>query len=318
MCRAAGQRVVALALALAFLTGGCASIPQEVRLPPHAARSIELEATPFFPQERYQCGPAALATVLRASGVEVSLDALIDRVYLPGRRGSLGVELMAAVRESGRLAYALSGTLEDVVAELVAGRPVLVFQNLGVAWIPRWHYAVIIGYDAERDHVLLRSGVDRRRSTPATVFLRTWQRAGFWSMVALRPGDMPARPDRARYFRAAAGLETAGRPGDARLAWRAALDEWPLSSVPPFALGNISLGNGENDDAVRWYRRSIALDGEHWMAHNNLAFGLAALGRQEEARRTLRDALARAADDPVARSVLESSLEELEAAASDT
>ena len=306
-----------MSLALAVLASGCASIPEEVWLPPQAARSIELGATPFFPQQRYQCGPAALATVLQASGVEVSLDALIDRVYLPGRRGSLGVELMAAVRESGRLAYVLSGTLEDVVAELAAGRPVLVFQNLGVSWIPRWHYAVVIGYDADRDHVLLRSGVDRRRSTPATLFLRTWQRAGFWSMVALKPGDLPARPERSRYFRAAAGLETAGRPNDARQAWHAALDHWPQSSVPPFALGNIALGKGDNDDAVRWYRRSIALDPEHWMAHNNLAFGLAALGRRQEARQTLQDALTQVSDDPVVRSVLESSLEEIAAAASD-
>lgn len=318
MGRAARPRLAAVALLLAALSGGCASLPDEVQLPRHAARTIELDSTPFFPQERYQCGPAALATVLQASGIEVSLDELVERVYLPGRRGSLSIELMAAVRESGRLAYPLSGTLAEVVAELDAGRPVLVFQNLGVSWIPKWHYAVVIGYDAQRDRVLLRSGTDRRRSTPAEVFLRTWRRAGFWSMVALKPGEMPARPDRERYFRAAAGLETAGRSGDAHLAWRAALEEWPESGVPLFALGNIALAQGENDDAVRWYRRALEVDPGHWMARNNLAYGLAGLGRPDEALRTLRDALLRVADDPAARSVLEFSLDELQSRAPGT
>ena len=59
--------------ALASLLAGCAASPQLADgLPTAASRSIELDATPFFPQEDYQCGPAALATLLVASGVEVT------------------------------------------------------------------------------------------------------------------------------------------------------------------------------------------------------------------------------------------------------
>ena len=43
--------------------------------------TLELRDTPFFPQEEYQCGPAALATVLAASGVAVSPDDLTGKVY---------------------------------------------------------------------------------------------------------------------------------------------------------------------------------------------------------------------------------------------
>ncbi|MDX1480191.1 MAG: PA2778 family cysteine peptidase [Woeseiaceae bacterium] len=296
---------------LAVLTGGCASIPDDVGSTPVAVRSVELASTPFFPQERFQCGPAALATVLEASGIDVSLDALVERVYLPGRKGSLTIELMTAMREHGRLAYPLAGTIDEVLAELDAGRPVLVFQNLGVAWLPKWHYAVVVGYDAEADRIVLRSGTERRRLTPRRVFLRTWQRGDFWSAVALEPGQLPARPDPARYFRAAAGLETAGRRKEARAAWRAALGQWPGSAVPPFALGNIALAEGRHDAAIGWYRQALRLDPGYWTASNNLAHALAAAGRAEAAQRTLREALELVADDEAAREVLLSSQQEL-------
>jgi hypothetical protein len=57
---------------------------------------VELTDTPFFPQREYQCGPAALATVLAASEVSVTADALVPEVFLPGRQGSLQSELLAA------------------------------------------------------------------------------------------------------------------------------------------------------------------------------------------------------------------------------
>ena len=86
--------------ALLLCLSGCAAIPEHVgELPADA--SLDLDGTPFFPQERFQCGPAALTTVLVASGADVSLDAVVDQVYLPGREGSLQIELTAAARQIG-------------------------------------------------------------------------------------------------------------------------------------------------------------------------------------------------------------------------
>ena len=105
-------------------------------------------------------------------------------------------ELLAAARTEGRLPYTVDGTLEAIWQELEVGRPVLVLQNLGVAAIPRWHYAVVVGIDAERGQVILRSGTDERRITPTGAFLHTWRRGGYWGMVVLDPGELPASVDR--------------------------------------------------------------------------------------------------------------------------
>ena len=70
--------------ALASLLAGCADSPQLADgLPTAASRSIELDATPFFPQEDYQCGPAALATLLVYSMLSAALAWWVTASYFP-------------------------------------------------------------------------------------------------------------------------------------------------------------------------------------------------------------------------------------------
>ena len=73
------------------LLSGCATQTKALLSAHHAdlPRQVELKTTPFIAQERYQCGPAALAMSLRAAGFAVDADALVPQVYLPQREGSL-------------------------------------------------------------------------------------------------------------------------------------------------------------------------------------------------------------------------------------
>ena len=278
--------------ALFICLSGCASIPDAARDLPRAPATVELAATPFHPQQRYQCGPAALITILEASGADVSLDDMIAKVYLPGRKGSLQVELLAATRTSGRLPYVIDPSLAAILAELEAGRPVLVLQNLGIAAIPRWHYAVVVGIDTPRERVILRSGTERRRETPIDVFLRTWSRSDFWGFVALRPGELPAKVDRERYFSAVLGLEQTGRPAEAAIAWQAALQEWPDDTTALFGLGNARLALEDHAGAESAYRKLLAIDPQLTVARNNLALALARQQRYDAALREIDTALA--------------------------
>lgn len=268
---------------LFFLLSGCVSIPDAVRNPGPDALPVELASTPFHPQARYQCGPAALLTVLEASGSDVTLQELVNKVYLPGREGSLQVEMLAATRTSGRIPYRLDGTLSSLLAELHHGRPVIVLQNLGIAAFPRWHYAVVIGIDPENEEIILRSGTDRRRVTPLRTFLHTWRRSDYWAFVALSPDQLPANPDRRRYLEAVASLEHAGRLDDAATAWRAALIRWPDDKVALFGAANTALKQQDYDSAMRLYRQLLSSNESLLAARNNLALALARQGRVDEA-----------------------------------
>jgi len=287
--------------ALFVLLTGCASIPPSVRALPETAGAIELDGTPFYPQERFQCGPAALTTLLAASGREMSLDDIVDKVYLPGRQGSLQVELLAATRTEGRLPYVIDGTLEAVWKELEAARPVLVLQNLGVAAIPRWHYAVVVGIDPRRGDVILRSGTDKRRITPVGTFLRTWERSGYWAMVALVPDELPALVDRSRYFDAIVGLEQADRLDTAAIAWQTALRKWPGDPVALFGLANTHLARQQYAAAEAAYRDLLERQPDLPAARNNLALALAGQGEYDAALREISVALSENRDAAVDR-----------------
>ena len=121
---------------------------------------------------------------------ELQADPLVREVYLPARGGTLQPALVAAARERGRVPVAV-GDLEGLLAEVAAGRPLLVLQDLGAAFFARWHYAVVVGVDSGRDEVFLRSGTDRRRVMELDTFLKTWRRGEYWALVVLRPDELP-------------------------------------------------------------------------------------------------------------------------------
>lgn len=257
----------------ALLAAGCAHRP--VLIAPALSASVppvvELADTPFYPQRDYQCGPAALATVLGASGVKVTADELVDRVYLPGRRGSLQAELLAASRSFDRLPYALEPALPALLSEVAARHPVLVLQNLGLASVPIWHYAVIVGFDASTDRLILRSGTTRRLEMPARRFLATWQRGENWAIVVLDPQVLPASVERRRYLEAAAALEATRRYDAAARAYRTALARWPQDATALLGLGNVSYARGDLGGAEAAYRAVLDAEPQHAVARNNLA-----------------------------------------------
>jgi hypothetical protein len=282
--------VALIALAPAFV--GCAGrLPLAVATSGSSPDAHELDATPFFPQVTHQCGPAALATLLGASGVDTTPAALVPAVYVPSLHGSLQVELLAASRRAGRIPYAIEPTLDAIVDEIDAGRPVLVLQNLGFTLVPRWHYAVVVGYSRADERLVLRSGRTRRQVVSTARFAKTWSRAGDWGIVALAPGDLPARVDAKPYVTAVSAFEAANEGRAALPAWERALERWPDDDDALFAFGNALLTNGDARSAEQCYGALIARRPDHLGARNNLAMLLAQRGCADAARATLAPAL---------------------------
>jgi tetratricopeptide (TPR) repeat protein len=257
---------------------------------PASAPAPELRDVPFFPQERYHCGPAALATVLVFAGVSTTPDALAPKVYLPGRRGSLQTELIAAARQHERVPYRLEPTLAAIAAEVRAGRPVLVLQNLGLRSLPRWHYAVVVAIEPQSEAVILRSGKRPRAQVSMRSFMRTWRRADSWALVALRPGELPAQPHPARLAAAAASLEAVGRIEAARATYRVIADHWPAEATAWIGLGNTAYRLGARDAAELAYRQALVLDPQSAPVLNNLAQVMVDRGCGEAALALLRRA----------------------------
>ncbi|MCH8958784.1 MAG: PA2778 family cysteine peptidase [Proteobacteria bacterium] len=298
-----------LLLPLMMLAGGCAGnvLQGEAELP----LSVEWQDTPFFPQEEYQCGPAALATLLSSSGRSVRPEELVARVYVPGKRGSFQSELLAATRSYERMPYVIPPEISALLAELADGRTVLVFQNLGARLLPVWHYAVVIGFSLEKDRIILRSGTSKRLEQSARRFLKTWKRGEYWGMVALAPGELPATGDISRYLKAVAAAESSGQLNLAISSYQAALDRWPDNSTALFGLGNSFFKSGNFSQAEQSYRKLLQTNPDHTATRNNLAQMLADQGRCREARQIIDEALSSSDPEPWLSEVLIATSEQI-------
>jgi tetratricopeptide (TPR) repeat protein len=269
------------ALAACWLLSGCAA--RGPLLEPGGA-SVELVRTPFHPQLAHQCGPAALATALQASGVDVTPETLTPLVYLPGRKGSLEIEMQAAPRRYDRISYPLAPDLSAITMELDAGRPVVVLHNYGLPFWPRWHYAVVIGYDPVAQQMVLRSGATRREVQSAAHFMRAWDNGGRWAIVLLPPGEMPKGAERARYAEAASAFERTASPASARLAFDAAIRMWPDEAIAWVGRGTANYRDNQLTAAVSDYRQALERNPGLVGARNNLAQSLLDMGCVDAAR----------------------------------
>jgi len=270
------------------LLSGCSLIaPQTYALkeqrPTDLPPRVELTEVPFFPQEDYYCGPAALAMVLDAGGLKIKPDDLVDQVYLPGRKGSLQVEMLAAARRRGFVAYELAPQLKDLLAELAAGTPAIVLENFGVSWHPVWHYSVVVGYDLDQLEVIRRSGTRARLPTPMPVFEKIWKEEKYWAMIAVPPDRVPASADENRYAAAVVALEQGGQTRNALTAYNALLKRWPTSLVGQMGRGNSAYALHDLDTAETAFRQATVDHPDAAAAYNNLANVLGERGKLDEA-----------------------------------
>jgi tetratricopeptide (TPR) repeat protein len=269
----------------ALLLSGCAILPRGdwPQSLEGAPPQQEIESVPFYPQEEYQCGPASLAMALAWSGLEVKPAELTDMVYTASRQGSLQPAMIAGARRFGRLAYVISGT-ESLLREVAAGHPVIVLQNLGLSWIPLWHYAVVVGYDMRADKVILHSGINPRQKVIMRLFQHTWARSENWGLLVLKPQEMPVMADESRFVEAVLGLEKARQVEAAMQGYRLALSRWPQNFTAMMGLGNASYALGDLKSSEDAFRRASEIDSQSGPAFNNLAHVLLTQGRHAEAR----------------------------------
>ncbi len=285
-------------LSILIVISACASGPQTQQLlttPNSLPSNIELSHTPFFPQKRYQCGPAALATSLKHSGVDVNLNSLVDEIYLPSRLGSLQLEIIASTRRHNRLPYRIEPNIHALLSEVAAGNPVLVLQNLGFSWSPQWHYAVVIGFDLNQHIILLRSGTNARHVTDMNTFELTWARSQYWGIVVLSAEALPASSNAGHYLRTIIALEKTQTNNQQWLtihtAYRTALSRWPNNLIAQMGLGNSAYQLADLDTAAQAFRKATHNHPNAGAAYNNLAQVLLEQGKLDEAEKQAQHAV---------------------------
>lgn len=263
-------RIAPALVALALVAGCAAPVARPFAPPPEMATRAMVADVPLIKQADFYCGPASLAMTMQWAGRDISQTDIASRSFTPGAAGTFQADMLGAIRRQGMMGVELS-SLEDLLAEVAAGHPVIVFQNLGLNWAPRWHYGVVVGYDLAKDAVVLNSGQYDRMVMPLRLFRRTWARGGDWAVVVLPADRLPAMADQWAIAEAAAGLERAGQAATAATAYRSGQARWPGNWIWPYGLGNALYAQGDLTGARTALRRAVALAPDAPEPRNNLA-----------------------------------------------
>lgn len=287
--RLAGSAILAATLA------GCSllpTVPEELESTVQTQAPIELKEVPFFAQEAFYCGPSTLAMVLNHAGEKTTPDEQAELVYLPGRQGSLQLEMLAAPRRQGYLSYQIEPRLPALFDALNAGSPIVVLLNMSLPIAPMWHYAVVVGYEPDSKNLILRSGPKERDLIPMATFLKLWERSGNWGFTVIKPIDSPpAYVSAQNYLNSVVALERSSTE-KASQAYQQGAKAWPKEPWFHFGLGNLAFNSENYAEAEQHYRKAVGVYPDMADAWNNLAETLIKLDRKSEARAAINKAIA--------------------------
>lgn len=262
-----------LALLLSACAGRGALQQMQTEWPEQLPRQAKLSQVPFYDNPSNHCGPASLAMLAGFHGQDVNFDELSEAMILPGKGGTLQLDIDRVSRQLGLAPYPLSGQFSDLLAHVAAGQPVLLFENLGLSWAPRWHYSVLIGYDLDRGQALLRSGNNAELWVSFYTLNNTWQRAGNWARVILPAEQAPLRVGVRQQLRVGLDLEQTRQPEAAAIIYQRLSSESALAAL---ALANLRQQQGQYLASWPSYSQSLELEPTHSASWNNFGHALLA------------------------------------------
>lgn len=262
------------ALALSIWLSGCATTAWQTESllasPGNLLSSHLIENVEFVDQSAGYCGPATLTMALRWAGKAVTVAEIAPQVFTPGFNGSLQTDLISASRRQSMMAVKIN-SLAQLLSEVAAGHPVIIFENLALSWAPQWHYALVLGYDLAKQEIILHSGHDPYYHWDLSKFERSWMLGEYWGLVILPPGELAMAAGELANVTAAVGLEQTQKIPEAEKSYRKVLEKWPTSLVGLIGLANILQKSGKKSEAVSLLKIAVKNHPDSKAAQHNLA-----------------------------------------------
>lgn len=201
------SRMLLVVGCVAGLAGCAGSVSLEVKRLPER---VELSGT-FYRGDANQSGPQVLASMLAQQGVMITPGLLEKPLHLPGAEAQLQQNMQNVAREYGMVVYPLDDNLPALLTQVAAGYPVMVRFTEGSAFWAGPRYAILSGYNRQKQTVLLRAGMNRRLLMSFSSFESSFKNAGGWAVLIQKPNQIPAKVDEQRWLKAASDLGQAGQ-----------------------------------------------------------------------------------------------------------
>ncbi len=137
-------------------------------------------------QDPEQCGPFALAALLRYVGMEADPELLAERLYSPGAGGVLTMDLFLEASRRGLEARQFSGSEDILVKELTEYNPVIVLLKYPRLRSAVGHFILVTGYSSDPRGFFVLWGDGKLSWVKLDQFHQLWSRAGFWMLTVHR------------------------------------------------------------------------------------------------------------------------------------
>lgn len=285
---------------IAWLSCACATTARQTENLSQLTRGIPeshlISQVPFINQSDNFCGPATLAMVMQFHGVQVTMNELGDKVFTPGKQGTFQTDMISAGRRHKMMAVKIEG-IPALLTEVHNDHPVIVFENLAFDSFPRWHYAVVIGYNIPKKQIVLHTGDQEQKTWAMDRFERSWIPADYWGLVLLPPGKLARSAGELANASAAAALEQMGWFKEAEKSYGAVLEEWPSNQVALIGLANIEYREKNYSKAVQILEKAIELHPTVAALWHNKALAESAAGKRKHAKKSALQAIELAPND---------------------
>lgn len=171
-------------LILLFNLNSCASAHIKIK-----TDSIIIENVPFYPQKEFQCGPAALASVLNFWGLSITPDEIAKEIFSKSARGTLTIDMLLYANKKGLFSAQYKGGWEDLKEKINRGYPLIVLVDYGIKpFFQANHFMVIIGYNEKG--VIANSEKKENLFIEKEEFLELWEKTDYWTLL-IKGSEIP-------------------------------------------------------------------------------------------------------------------------------
>lgn len=173
-----------------FILFGCAPHAERVKqgIINNPAAGSYIKNVSFFPQTRYNCGPASVASIMNFYGLSITEEETAKEIYTAKLNGTLPIDILRYARTKGFDVSYYKGSIEDIKKQIARGRPIILFVGLGYFAYPVRHYIVATGYNDEMGYLIAHSGKNKDKVFSYKEIQAAWEKTGFGTILITPEG----------------------------------------------------------------------------------------------------------------------------------
>ena len=176
LIRTFAPRCVASAIIFFLLLAGCSQQHTVKESISNSEGARVIENVPFVKQKDEFCGPAAMESVMRFYGQDISQEEIAEHVYTPKLGGALISDMENFAREMGYTTETKNGDIDALISVIDQGIPVIVIVDLGRWVLSVPHYYVVYGYDKSKGVFILHTGFKGAQVVSFSELDKEWEK----------------------------------------------------------------------------------------------------------------------------------------------